>query len=57
MNLGGHNIWAGHTTVWSLVPELPGYHCVRGSRFILEWEWAELKRPQPWKAKNVMGRK
>lgn len=46
MNLGGHNIWAAS----SLVLELPGYSCLKGSRFVVEWEQAELKQPQLWKA-------
>ena len=54
-NLGGHNIWAGPTTGSSLVLELPGYLCFKASRFIWEWEWAELKWPQLWKVKNVRG--
>lgn len=35
INLGDHNIWAGS----SLVIELPGYFCFKGSRFIVEWEF------------------
>lgn len=34
MNLGGHNIGAGS----SLLLELSGYFCFRGSRFVVEWE-------------------